>query len=85
MSAPNTQIGLLLTVRLVRNAFGEVECMEPEFDFIWSSLPGRLKESHSAAKVKDLLGHPEKWMMRYEYDKMVSTYYRIKDLTGIDD
>ena len=85
MSAPNTQIGLLLTVRLVRNAFGDVECMEPEFDFIWSSLPGRLKESHSAAKVKDLLGHPEKWMMRYEYDKMVSTYYRIKDLTGIDD
>ncbi len=85
MSAPDTQIGLLLTVRIVRDGCGEAKCLAPEFTFLWSSLPGRLKGSHTVVKVKENLGNRERWRQKYEFDKMVSTYFRIKRLTGIDD
>ena len=85
MSAPDTQIGLMLSITVYRNSYGDVECIRPECTFIWSSLPGRLKDSHTAVKVKDCIGHRDRWKMKYEYDKMISTYYRIKESTELED
>ena len=85
MSARNTQIGLLLTVRVCRDMWGRTTGLEPEYTFTWTSLPGRLGKRHCTVKVKDYLGKREKWKTAGEYDKMVSTYYNIKRLTGIED
>ena len=85
MSARNTQIGLLLTVRVCRDMWGRTTGLEPDYTFTWTSLPGRLGKRHCTVKVKDYLGKREKWKTAGEYDKMVSTYYNIKRLTGIED
>lgn len=85
MSAEHTQIGLMLEVRIARNGCGEVTDLSPEYTFLWTSLPGRLSDSHRTVKVKDYIGRKDCWTMQYEYDKMLSTYYKIKKITGIED
>ena len=85
MSARDTQIGLMAEVTLVKERFGDTECPVPRFTFLWSSLPGRLKKSHATVRVKDYIGKRSEWMQEYEYDKMVSTYCRIRESTGIED
>ena len=85
MSARDTQIGLMAEVTLVKERFGNTECPVPRFTFLWSSLPGRLKKSHATVKVKDYIGKRSEWMQEYEYDKMVSTYCRIRESSGIED
>lgn len=85
MSAANTQTGLLLEVRIPVDAFGEAGEAVPYFTFLWSSLPGRLSDSHTVVKVKDYISRKDEWKQEYEYSKMVSTYIRIKELTGIKD
>ena len=85
MSARNTQIGLMLEMKIIRDGFGEVVSLEPCYTFLWTSLPGRLAGRHCTVKVKDMLGKRDEWISPYEYDKMVSTYSDIKEVTGIED
>ena len=85
MSAANTQIGLLLNVHVARDCWGSVSDIIPEYVFLWSSLPGRLKDRHCTVKVKDYIGKEKYWRQPYEYRKMVNTYLNIKALTGIED
>lgn len=85
MSAPDTQIGLMLEVRVPVDVYGDAGEVLPSFTFLWSSLPGRLADSHATVKVRDYLSRKEEWKQEYEYGKMVSTYIRIKRLTGIQD
>lgn len=83
MSAANTQIGLMLKIRLLKDADGNLRILGQEFVFTWCSLPGRLKDSHCTVKVADYIGRKEEWKMPYEYDKMIDTYYRVKKETGM--
>lgn len=85
MSAPNTQIGLMYEVRLVSDGFGDVESFSQNFTFLWTSLPGRLSDTHTTVKVKDYIGKRDAWRQKYEYDKMVSAYCNVKRQTGIED
>ena len=85
MSAPNTQIGLMLGVIVARDGDGEACIASLDFTFLWSSLPGRLSESHCTVKVKEHIGKRDLWKQEYEYDKMISSYARVKDITGIKD
>lgn len=85
MSAPDTQIGLMYEMKLYTDGAGGICSAEQGFTFLWSSLPGRLSDSHTVVKVKDYIGRKGCWKMGYEYDKMVSTYHNIKTLTGIED
>ena len=85
MSAKNTQIGLLAEIKIARDCWGEVSGVRPGYVFLWSSLPGRLRDSHCTIKVKDYLGGEKYWRQPYEYKKMVDTYLNIKSLTGIED
>ncbi len=85
MSAPDTQIGLMLEARIHLDSHGEMEGISCIFHFLWSSLPGRLADTHTTVKVKDYIGHRGRWKQKYEYDKMVSTYCRIRKVTGITD
>ncbi|MGN0188187.1 MAG: CapA family protein [Candidatus Cryptobacteroides sp.] len=80
MSATNTQIGLLVTLPVIRHSDGTCTAGDPEFELTWCSLPGRLRDSHTTIPVKKYLGRRSEWKDPSDYDKMVSTYQRILEI-----
>lgn len=85
MSAANTQIGLAVTLPVIRYSDGQARTGEPEYTFTWCSLPGDLGESHMTIPVREYIGRKEKWTDPTDYDKMISTYRNILDTSGIQD
>jgi len=85
MSAPNTQAGLMATVRFIRDEKGSV-CMLPvEFTYLWCSRPGGYTDTYMIIPVKEAIGTRSSWTGGWEYDKMIETYYRVMSETGIKD
>lgn len=84
MSAGVTQIGLLSRVTAVKHLNGKVD-LAVGLEYLWCSLPGRLKDTHCTIPVKEYLDRRGEWKMPYEYDKMVKTYYTVKEKTGVKD
>ena len=85
MSAPDTQLGLMLTVRVAIHPDGATEILRPEYRFTWCSLPGRLTDSHKTVFVRDYIGRQDAWQSSYEWLKMKRTYFRVRRETGIED
>lgn len=85
MSADNTQIGLVVTVPVVRYVDGEARLCEPEFTFTWCSLPGGLTDSHITIPVLEFEGRRSEWQDPADYDRMMESYRRIKGTSGIKD
>ena len=85
MSADNTQIGLVVTVPVVRYVDGEARLCEPEFTFTWCSLPGGLTDSHITIPVLEFEGRRSEWQDPADYDRMMESYRRIKETSGIKD
>lgn len=85
MRAPDTRIGLLVTLRIATDKFGDRKLLEPQMTLTWCSRPGTLTESYAVLPVKEYLGKKERWRMTSDYDNMVSTYKRVKKTTGIKD
>ena len=85
MSAVNTQTGLMLTIKLTKLENGVTKLISHNYDYLWCSLPGRLTENHTVIKTKDYIGRKDLWIMPYEYDKMLDSYYRVQAKTGIKD
>ena len=87
MSAPNTRIGLLATLRFVSDpATGEKRMLEPELDFMWCTLPGRLlPNSYATLFVKKWANRRNDWLTPSDFDNMLSTYRNVLNVTGIED
>lgn len=85
MSAQDTQIGLMVKISAVKKMNGKTDILSVEADYIWCSLPGRLDDTHCTLPVEQYIGKRSEWRMPYEYDKMVSSYMRVKAVTGIED
>ena len=85
MSAANTQLELMATVRIVRNGMGDISLLPVEFTYLWCSRPGGLCSSYAVIPVKEYIGRKEEWTGKWDYDKMVTTYSRVKAATGIED
>lgn len=85
MSAVNTRIGLILTLKVRRSPDGRAELLAPEFDFTWCALPGRLSDSYQTVPVKDFLGRKDEWELPSDWLNMKGTYERVKRETGITD
>ena len=83
MSAPNTQLELMATIRIVRHLNGRIEVMEPEFRYLWCSRPGGYCSSYTVLPVKDFIGTRDMWQGCWEYDKMMSTYRHVQEKTRI--
>jgi poly-gamma-glutamate synthesis protein (capsule biosynthesis protein) len=45
MTAPNTRTGMMLTIRIVRERFGKIRVIEPEYEFISTSRPGQIEKN----------------------------------------
>ena len=85
MSAPNTQVGLMTTITIVRHTDGDIEVMPLEFTYLWCSRPGGFCDSYTIIPIQDFIGSRERWTGRWEYDKMMTTYNRVKKIIKIED
>lgn len=85
MSAVNTRIGLIVTLKIVTDLFGRRELLEPELTLTWCTRPGTLTKSYSTIPVKDFIGRKELWISSSDYDNMISSYNRVRSVTGIKD
>lgn len=85
MSAVNTRIGLIVTLKIVTDLFGRRELLEPELTLTWCTKPGTLTKSYSTIPVKDFIGRKELWISSSDYDNMISSYNRVRSVTGIKD
>lgn len=81
MSAANTQLELMATIRIVRQENGDLTALPLELDYLWCSRPGGFRDEYTVIPVKDYIGRPEEWHGRYDYDKMKSTYDRVRKVT----
>lgn len=85
MSAPNTQLELMAEIRFVRNTDGSTGLLPIKFTYLWCSRPGGFTSSYTVLPVKEYLDKKSQWIGKWDHDKMVSTYYRVKDIIGIED
>ena len=83
MSAANTQLELMATIRIVRHPSGNLEMLPLSFKYLWCSLPGGFNNSYTVVPVSDYLDKKEMWTGKWDYDKMVSTYKKVMTATGI--
>lgn len=85
MSAANTQIGLAVTIPVIRYTDGSCKAGKPEYTFTWCSLPGKFSDSHQTIPVRRYIDRRDEWKDPSDYDKMIATYRRIKETSGIED
>lgn len=85
MSAENTQLELMATIRIVRHCNGEIEMLPLEFTYLWCSRPGGYNNGYTVIPVKDFIGRRQEWQGVWDYDKMVTTYRRVQETTKIKD
>lgn len=78
MSAANTQIGLMITVRIVRESNGDITMMPLELTHLWCSRPGGLTDSYTVIPVEEFIGKRASWIGAWDYDKMIATYERVR-------
>lgn len=85
MSAPNTRLELMVTLRFTRDRTGRTEMLPPQAEFLWCTLPGTLTDNYATIPVKEYIGKRDLWKNPYDYDNMMTTYRRVKAATGIED
>ena len=85
MSATNTQLELMATIRIVRRNNGDIDILPIDFTYLWCSLPGGYTNSYTVIPVADFIGTRDRWQGSWEYDKMVTTYNRVLKTSGIPD
>lgn len=85
MSAPNTQMEMMAELKVVRHQTGEIEILPPRLTCLWCSRPGGFNDKYTVIPVMEFIGRRELWKGGWDYDKMMSTYDRVKKATGIED
>jgi poly-gamma-glutamate synthesis protein (capsule biosynthesis protein) len=80
MSATNTQMELMVTLRIVRYHNGNTKLLEPEYELLWCSRPGGYSNRYTVLPVEEFIGTRDSWHCPWEYDKMIETRNRIKNL-----
>lgn len=76
MSAKNTRLELLVTLRIARDEQGSVSVCEPELTWLWCALPGTLSDTYQTIPIKDYYGEKELWITPSDYDNMIQTLNR---------
>ena len=80
MSATNTQMELMVTLRIVRYHNGNTKVLEPEYEMLWCSRPGGYNNRYTVLPVEKFIGTRDRWHGPWEYDKMIETRKRIKNI-----
>lgn len=85
MSAKNTQLELMATLKVVREGNGDIRMLPLEFTYLWCSRPGGYSDSYTVIPVADFAGRKEEWKNGWDYDRMMETYRHVSEVTGIKD
>lgn len=85
MSAPDTQVGLMAEIRIIRKTNGDVNILPIDLTYLWCSRPGGYSDSYTVIPIKSYIGKRDMWKGEWDYDKMVSSYKRVQEITGIED
>ena len=80
MSATNTQMELMVTLKIVRYHNGNIKLLEPEHELLWCSRPGGYSNRYTVLPVEKFIGTRDRWHGPWEYDKMIETRKRIKNI-----
>ena len=84
MSAANTQIGLMATIRIVRESNGNLHTLPLDLEYLWCSRPGGYNNSYTVIPVKEYISRDDEWQNKADYNKMTATYYKVRKETGIE-
>ncbi len=84
MSAANTQLGLMATIRIARESDGDLTPLPLELEYLWCSRPGGYDDSYTVIPVAEFIGRQNEWHNPADYEKMMTTYERVKHITGIN-
>jgi poly-gamma-glutamate synthesis protein (capsule biosynthesis protein) len=84
MSATNTQLELMASVRIVRHCNGDLELLPVELDFLWCSRPGGFDEGYTVLPIKGYIGRRSLWTNPSDYDNMMNSFRRVAEATGIN-
>ena len=84
MSAANTQLELMATIRIIRKQNGDIVSLPIELEYLWCSRPGGYNNSYTVIPVTGFIERSEEWLNKADYDKMISTYERVRKETGIE-
>jgi poly-gamma-glutamate synthesis protein (capsule biosynthesis protein) len=80
MSAANTQMELMVTLKIVRYHNGNIKLLKPEYELLWCSRPGGFCSRYTVLPVEEFIGTRDSWHGPCEYDKMIETRKRIKNI-----
>jgi poly-gamma-glutamate synthesis protein (capsule biosynthesis protein) len=83
MSAENTQIELMATVKVVREENGDTKVLPIGFTWLWCSRPGGYCNSYTVLPVEEFIGRKDEWKGSWDYEKMMRTYEKVRSITGI--
>lgn len=78
MSAKNTQLELMVSIRIVRHWNGDIEMLPITYKYLWCSLPGGYDDSYTVIPVEEYIDKRDVWHGKWDHDKMINTYNRIK-------
>ncbi len=84
MSATNTQIGLMATIRIVRQGSGDLKVLPLELEYLWCSRPGGYSNSYTVIPVKEYTGRQNEWQNPADYFRMTAALERVSKETGIE-
>ena len=85
MSAVNTRVGLLLTLRIVTDASGKRRMLPPEPTYTWCARPGTLTPSYCSVPIREYSGKKDAWKIGSDYDNMMTSFERVQAKTGVRD
>ena len=78
MSAANTQVELMATMRIVKDREGNCKILPIEYTWLWCSRPGGFRDDYTVIPIEQYIDSKDQWLGQWEYDKMINTYNRIK-------
>ena len=78
MSAANTQVELMATVRIVKDIDGKTELLPIELTWLWCSRPGGFNNGYTVVPIEEYIGRRDEWTGGWDYDKMMATYEEIR-------
>lgn len=74
MTAPNTRIGIMLEISVVKNCFEQKEILEPKVHYIWTSRPAAAGGNFTIVPAEQYLNSPQDFNIKGEHD-LIKRYY----------
>lgn len=85
MSAANTRIGLIATLKVAVDSSRRCRILEPQYTMTWCARPGTIGSSYKTIPVREWMQKDSLWKKASDYCDMIASYERVKAKTGIND